>query len=136
MKYLRIEEVISYQDFLIKKDGGFGGIRDFGLLSSALAIPSQSFSGQEMHHTVIEKASAYLYHLIKNHPFFDGNKRTAVFCFLVFFDENNVEISFDEDFLYSITLDVAGNKLHKTELISLMNQYFQTNCDKSLSTSS
>jgi death on curing protein len=78
VEYLRVEEVIDFHDFLIEKYGGLSGIRDLGLLNLAMAMPQQSFMGEELHQTIYEKAAAYLYHLVMNHPFFDENKRIPI----------------------------------------------------------
>lgn len=125
MKYLRIEEVIVYHDNLIQADGGLMGIRDIALLSSAVSLPAQSYAGVELHQTITEKACAYFYHSVKNRPFVDGNKRTAVFVFLVFLEENGIEVDFEENFLFELVMDVANNRMDKTSLVHCIERYLK-----------
>ncbi len=84
--FLTLAEVIEIHVDQIKRYGGRQGIRDFGLLESALAQPEASFGGEWLHRDVYEMAAAYAYHICQNHPFIDGNKRTALarvrWCFL------------------------------------------------------
>lgn len=120
MEYLRIEEVIDFHDLLIDKYGGLSGIRDLGLLTSAMAMPMQTFENEELHQTVYEKAAAYLYHIVKNHPFFDGNKRTGVFVCLVFLQRNRVHPNYDAKFLEELTVAVAAGRANKTEVAILL----------------
>jgi death-on-curing protein len=118
--YLRIEEVIDFHDMLIEKYGGLSGIRDLGFLASAMAMPQQSFKGEELHRTIYEKAAAYMYHVIKNHPFFDGNKRTGVIVSLVFLQRNGENLDFNGFILEELAVAVAENKVSKTELTILL----------------
>lgn len=76
-RFVTIEEVIMIHDDQIKSFGGSLGIRDYGLLKSAVFQPQVSFNGQLLHPNIYSQAAAYLYHLTMNHPFVDGNKRTA-----------------------------------------------------------
>ena len=121
-QYLRIEEIIDLHDFLIEKYGGLTGIRDLGLLASAIAMPPQSFMGEELHRTLYEKAAAYMYHIIKNYAFFDGNKRTGVLVCLVFLQRNKSSIKFDEHFLEELAVAVADGSVDKTELAILLKK--------------
>lgn len=121
-KFLRIEEVIYFHDWLIEKYGGLPGIRDLGLLASAIAIAQQSYMGEELHRTLWEKAAAYFFHIIKNHPFLDGNKRTGVFVCLIFLERNNVTINFDENILEELAVSIASNKISKTELAIILEK--------------
>jgi len=122
IQYLRIEEAIDFHDMLIEKYGGLSGIRDLGLLSSAMAMPLQSFMGDELHRSIYEKAAAYMYHVIKNHAFFDGNKRTGVIVSLVFLKRNGEELDFDAFTLEKLAVGVAESKISKTELAILLQK--------------
>ena len=82
-RFLALDEIVALQAVLLKY-GGDTGVRDFGLLQSALAMPEASFDGALLHPTLHEQAAAYLFHLVKNHPFVDGNKRVALAAALVF----------------------------------------------------
>jgi death on curing protein len=81
-RFLELSEILLAHDVQIARFGGMYGVRDEGLLESALAQPKATFNGKLLHSTIYEQAAAYLYHIAKNHPFIDGNKRTA---FMVMF---------------------------------------------------
>jgi death-on-curing protein len=85
IKYLTANQVIAFHDTLIEKFGGLSGIRDKNLLYSALNAPKVSFGGKDMYSSIPEKAAVYLYHIAKNHPFNDANKRTAYVTAIAFF---------------------------------------------------
>ncbi|WP_293253487.1 MULTISPECIES: type II toxin-antitoxin system death-on-curing family toxin [unclassified Microcoleus] len=76
-RFISLDEVLELHEDQISSFGGTSGVRDEGLLESALAQPQATFGGQLLHPTISEQAAAYLYHLAMNHPFIDGNKRTA-----------------------------------------------------------
>ena len=76
-EFIEMDDVLTIHQILIEQFGGSHGIRDKGLLESALAQPKATFFGELLHPTIYEQAGAYLYHIAKNHPFLDGNKRTA-----------------------------------------------------------
>lgn len=76
-EYLTTEDVLEIHADQIERYGGSGGIRDRGLLEAAVAMPQASFDGQLLHGDLFEMAAAYLYHLVQNHPFVDGNKRAG-----------------------------------------------------------
>jgi len=86
--YISFEFVLTLHDQLIEEYGGAKGILNEGLLRSALEMPKACFNGRDLHRTIYDKTSAYLFHLIQNHPFIDGNKRTASMAALVFFASN------------------------------------------------
>lgn len=87
-KFIPYEVIIRFHEDQIKLYGGSHGIRDKDLLESALAQPEASFGGEYVHRTIFEKAVAYGYHICKNHPFYDGNKPTALLAMLIFLDVN------------------------------------------------
>lgn len=116
IKYLTYQQVISIHDDLLKNFGGLPGIRDKNLLLSALEMPKASFGNKKMHPSIFQKAAAYLYHLVQNHPFNDGNKRTAYVVVLVFLEINHAPIKFKINNLEQIVLNVANGKLHKPQL--------------------
>ena len=115
-KYLTAEQVIAFHDILLEEFGGLSGIRDKNLLHSALDAPKASFGGKEMYPTIYEKAAAYLYHIARNHPFNDGNKRTAYVAALAFLNANHAPIKFQISNLEQIVVDVANGKLDKEKL--------------------
>jgi death-on-curing protein len=77
MRYLSLSEVVDLHRVLIAESGGAGGIRDLGMLESALAQPRATFGGEDLHPTLLAKAAALGFSLALNHPFIDGNKRVA-----------------------------------------------------------
>lgn len=93
--------------------GGARGIRDPGLLESAVANAEATFDGQFLHETPFEMAAAYLYGICRNHPFLDGNKRTAAAAALTFLDMNRIEIDAGEDELYDLVIGVATGRVSK-----------------------
>ncbi len=114
--FLTLEEVFAIHANQIKHYGGEPGLRDEGLLRSALAQPEASFGGEWLHSTIPEMAAAYLFHLVKNHPFVDGNKRTSLVCALHFLFLNGNTVEADPDELAEIVLEVVEGKLDKHAL--------------------
>ncbi len=98
---------------LIEDHGGSLGIRDPGLLDSALAMPAAGFGGALLHSDVFEMAAAYLFHLVKNHPFIDGNKRVGLAAALTFLDINGATCAAPDDALVALTLRVAEGQTDK-----------------------
>lgn len=90
--FLTLAEVIEIHADQLQRYGGQGGLRDWGLLVSALAQPEASFAGEWLHKDLYEMAAAYAYHICQNHPFLDGNKRTALACALVFLELNGISL--------------------------------------------
>ena len=88
--FLRLNEIIEIHTDQIARYGGLAGIRDMGLLQSAVAMPMSSFGGQYLHADLYEMAAAYLYHLVNNHAFIDGNKRVGTVTAIVFLELNGV----------------------------------------------
>jgi death-on-curing protein len=110
--------VIELHDEQIQLFGGSPGLRDRGLLKAALAMPQQSFAGQYVHEDIPAMATAYLFHLSKNHPFVDGNKRIAAFATDIFLELNGFELTLTNDEYTDMVLAVAAGKMGKDELIS------------------
>jgi death-on-curing protein len=90
--FLEIEELLEIHPDQIARYGGASGLRDMGLLQSALAMPQAGSGGQYFHADVFEMAAAYLYHIAGNHPFVDGNKRVALAAALTFLALNGVAL--------------------------------------------
>ena len=114
--FLDLDMVLRIHRSLIDRYGGTEGLRDAGLLHSAIAMPQASFGGEPLHKNLFEMAAAYLYHLVQNHPFLDGNKRTGAAAAIVFLDLNGIEIEADEDGLVELTLRVASGQAGKAEI--------------------
>lgn len=116
IKFLPVEMVIFYHDKLIDEFGGFKGIRDIGLLLSALEMPKSSMFGVDFHPTICDKAAAYLFHIVCNHPFNDGNKRTGGFSAAIFLEINGVNTDFDDKEYESLIIKVAKGEAKKENI--------------------
>lgn len=114
--FLTISEVLEIHQDQIKRYGGSPGIRDLNLLKSALGMPAVSYGGEYLHQDIHEMAAAYLFHIVMNHPFIDGNKRTGTVAALVFFDINGFEFHATNHALEEAVLGVAGGLLDKAAL--------------------
>ena len=120
--YFPFDFVLELHDQLIEKYGGAKGILNEGLLHSALEVPKACFNGRDLYRTIYDKTAAYLFHLIQNHPFIDGNKRTASMTALVFFSSNfKGAFSFFDDEYQSLILGVAQGSISKKEI----SKFFQ-----------
>ncbi|WP_332969857.1 MULTISPECIES: type II toxin-antitoxin system death-on-curing family toxin [unclassified Microcoleus] len=108
--------VLSIHARQIEIFGGTSGVRDEGLLESALAQPQATFGGQLLHPTISEQAAAYLYHLAMNHPFIDGNKRTAFAVADTFLRLNGCNLNLMDDRAYDLVMQVAQGTMTKEEL--------------------
>ena len=102
------EQIISLHAQLIEETGGVGGLRDEGLLDSAMSAPFQSFGSIEPFPSIQQKAARLGYGLIMNHPFVDGNKRIGAHVMLVFLALNGIELEYTQDELASEILSVAS----------------------------
>jgi death on curing protein len=122
IEFLQIEDVLYIHQNQIDLYGGEHGVRDASLLDSAIAQPQASFGGNYLHNDAYAMAAAYLYHIVQNHPFIDGNKRTGAVAALTFLDWNDVNIHPDEDGLVDITLQAATHQADKKAIA----EFFQT----------
>ena len=116
MKTLSKRQVLALHSALIQEFGGSDGVRDEGLLESALAAPFQTFGGQELYPSLLDKAARLCYGLAKNHPFRDGNKRSAVHSMLVFLYINEIELEYTQLELEEMIIAVADNRMSSDEL--------------------
>ena len=120
--FLTLAEIIEIHRNQIESYGGEGGIRDISLLISALAVPGSTFQGQLLHKNIFEMAAAYAYHICMNHPFIDGNKRTALVTALVFLDFNGIQIDDPEESLYPAMMEIASGKKGKDFLSNIFEK--------------
>ncbi len=116
MKYLTVEQVLFIHSRLISGMGGSHGVRDLGLLESAVARPRASFEGKDLYPDLFSKAAALMDFLINNHPFIDGNKRTGISSATLFLHRNGWKLIAVPSELESITLHVAVNEMPIEEL--------------------
>ncbi|WP_297421779.1 type II toxin-antitoxin system death-on-curing family toxin [Clostridium sp.] len=110
MRHLSKEQMMYLHSMAIKKTGGLNGIRDEGLLDSALNAPFQSFAGEELYPSIQSKAARLGFSIIKNHPFLDGNKRIGILAMMVFLDINGIELVCSDEDIIDIGLGVASGK--------------------------
>ena len=112
-----VEAVKAIHREVLQAHGGSAGIRDEGLLDSAVAAPQATMMGQPMFKEPVEVAAAYLFYLCRNHPFIDGNKRTALATCLVFLSENGLlkQEKLDTDIWEQLVLDVAASRIDRDE---------------------
>ena len=123
--FLTLGEVLEIHRDQIEQYGGAPGLRDQGLLESAVAMPAAGMSGQYFHTDIYEMAAAYLFFIVSNHPFVDGNKRAGAEAALVFLEMNGIEAAASEDDLVAMTLAVAESKAGKAEVA----EFFRRNSE-------
>jgi death-on-curing protein len=123
--FLTLEDVLALHDELILCYGGAPGLRDAGLLEAALAMPQAGFGGQYFHEFPHEMGAAYLFHLVRNHAFIDGNKRVALACAILFFKINDVPYSITEDEAVEVTLAAANGKIDKGTVTTFLRQHLK-----------
>jgi death-on-curing protein len=116
MKFLSLTEMLEIHQDQVARYGGASGIRNIELLKSALGMPSATFSGEFLHTDVYEMAAAYLFHLVKNHPFLDGNKRVGAVAALVFLALDGYDFNAPEDDFAEMVLAVARGELDKADV--------------------
>lgn len=120
--FLSVDNVLLLHGDTIAMEGGQAGLRDHGLLDSAVAMPRQQFGGAYLHEDLPAMAAAYLFHIAQNHPFYDGNKRTAAMAALAFLRLNDVSLLPEPQQLEIVTLQVAAGELSKDELTAWMRR--------------
>ncbi len=122
IRFLTLENVLQIHANTIQEEGGAPGVRERGLLESAVAMPQSRFGGEYLHAGLAEMAAATLYHLCQNHAFLDGNKRTAAFSTVLFLYLNGVPKSKlpDQAELERVTLSVESGQMSKSALTGWM----------------
>jgi death-on-curing protein len=124
MIFISVQEVIDYHTEIIRLYGGLDGLRDIGLLTSAMEMPKATMFGEYLHPTIFDKAAAYLFHIVCNHPFLDGNKRTGTIIALTFLRANSVHILFTDEqqlALEELVVSCASGNATKEEI----SQFFK-----------
>ncbi|MEL6260863.1 MAG: type II toxin-antitoxin system death-on-curing family toxin [Cyanobacteria bacterium J06626_6] len=128
VRYLTLIEVIEIHRRIIDESGGAMGIRDFGLLESAIAQPRMTFEQKELYPSLVEKVAAAGFSLVMNHPFVDGNKRIGHAAMEIFLVLNGLEISASVDEQESVVLAVASGEMKREAFTSWLWQNTAT-CD-------
>jgi death-on-curing protein len=121
--FLNLSEVLHIHRDQIERYGGQAGIRDLGLLQSAVSMPAAGFGDRFLHEDLFEMAAAYLFHITRNHPFIDGNKRTGVVCALVFLELNGIGVKASEDSLVEMVMAVAEGKVGKEAIAGFFRRH-------------
>src|SRR3989304_3137152 len=121
--FLGLDEVIEIHSNQIARNGGSPGIRDIKLLQSAIAIPAAGCGGDYLHADICEMAAAYLFHIIRNHPFVDGNKRTGAVAALVFLMMNGFEIHASEESMEKMVRSVADGETGKAGVVEFFRKH-------------
>ncbi len=114
--FLTFNDVCHLHDKIIHKYGGIMGIRDKHLLESACQQPQLFLFGEYVHSDIFHMAAAHSFHIIKNHPFVDGNKRTGILTALTFLERNGATVVTDFNSLFNVALDIAQSKLDKEQI--------------------
>ncbi len=118
--FLTLDEVVAIHRDQIERYGGAEGVHDWGLLHSALAVPAASFAGEFLHANLFEMAAAYLFHLVRNHPFIDGNKRVGAVAAYIFLALNDLQLVADQVELAELVISVADGKTSKAAVAKFL----------------
>jgi death on curing protein len=120
LKFVDLDTVVGIHRLQLSRYGGSSGIRDLNLLDSALAQPKATFGGEFLHKDVFEMASAYLFHIVMNHPFVDGNKRTGLLVAMTFLALNGYIVRPSKSKLFDMTIKVAQGEIGKEEVTKVL----------------
>ena len=123
MLFLTLDDILESHQFQIDSYGGSQGVRDLGLLESAIAQPQAGFGGQYLHADVYEMAAAYLYHLVMNHPFVDGNKRVGLEAALIFLEIHDATVRASDEELVDLVLKTTIGEVGKQEIAAFFRSH-------------
>ena len=124
-KFLTLSEILEFHEDLIRSFGGSPGVRDLGLLESSIAMPQSGSGNVFFHQFPFEMAAAYAYHIAQNHPFVDGNKRTALTAALVFLEINRHPIIGSGDALEVAMRKIASGDMDKKGFAIILKGLFK-----------
>jgi death-on-curing protein len=123
MKRFSKEHIIKLHSQIVELTGGTDGVREMGLLESAIESPFQACFGADVYPTIQEKGTRLGFGLIKNHCMLDGNKRIGVHAMLVFFDLNGIVLSYTQKELYEMVLAVAGSTMEYEDMLEWVSAH-------------
>ena len=123
MLYLTVEQVLFLHARLIAETGGSHGVRDLGLLQSAIARPQASFEGVDLYPDLFTQAAALLDSLARNHPFIDGNKRTAIAAAALFLRRNGYQLTASNKEVVTFMMAVAQGELSLEAMTDWLRQH-------------
>ncbi len=121
--FLTLDEIVAIHRDQLARYGGGEGVRDWSLLQSAIAMPAVGFGGQYAHANLCEMAAAYLFHLVQNHPFVDGNKRVGAVAADVFLALNGVRLTAGQDAYADLVLSVACGETLKAAVAQFFRDH-------------
>jgi death-on-curing protein len=124
--FLTLDEVIALHSDQIERYGGRAGIRDLGLLQSALGTPSATFEGRFLHEGLHEMAAAYLFHVVRNHPFVDGNKRVGLMALLAFLGLNARRLDATPRDVEELVQGIASGRVSKAEAAVFVQRHLRS----------
>lgn len=120
--FLDFDRIVQLNRLAVKTFGGSDGVRDRGLIESAIYQPQASFGEQYLHETIYQMAAAYYYHISESQGFSDGNKRTGFLALFAFLKLNGCDLTIPDDYLWPILLDVASGTKSKGELADFLTE--------------
>lgn len=123
IKFLNLGEVMEIHLDQVARYGGSAGLRDLNLLKSAVAMPQATFGGEYLHSDIFEMAAAYLFHVVKNHPFLDGNKRVGAVAAIIFLALDGYDFTAPEDELAEIVFGLARGELTKAHIAIFIRKW-------------
>ena len=122
-QFIPLSKILELHERQIRLYGGEPSIRDMNLLESALAMPMSGMGDSYFHSFPFEMAAAYIFHIVQNHPFVDGNKRTGAVAALVFLALNNIEVDMSEDVFERFVRAVAKGEIQKQEIAKFLEEH-------------
>jgi death-on-curing protein len=121
-RFLTLDEVLTLHEVAIERFGGSNGVRDAGMIESALAVPMQTWGGEFLLDSIEAMAAAYWHGLAKNHGFIDGNKRISLMAADVFLQFNGLLMTLSEEEAEAVTLRIATSELDRDEIAALIRE--------------
>lgn len=125
MRYLSVKDVLLLHSMAIDASGGSHGLRDLGLLESAVTRPQASFAGKELYPDIFLKGGALVHGLLRNHPFVDGNKRTSMYAAMTFLELNGYKFIAKQQEVVSFALKVENEKLSVEQIAKWLKKHTQ-----------
>ena len=122
-RFLSLDEVMEIHADQVERYGGSPGIRDVGLLQSAIAMPESGFGDEYLHADLFEMAAAYLFHIVQNHPFIDANKRVGTMAAYAFLNLNGLTLTAKDREFESVVLSVAQGKMGKAAIAEFLRKH-------------
>ncbi len=123
--FLSLEDVLALHHDQIEHYGGSLGLREPGLLISAVEMPEATFADQFLHEDLYEMGAAYLFYIVQNHPFIDGNKRAGLAAAIAFLRFNDLKLVVGHDPLTDLVLEVAQGRMNKPAIAEFHRQHSQ-----------